>query len=69
MTSANSGSVTDAAGCAALNGSNETVTIWRLATAKAMSTMPSGTRISAATILRSELPADRDAPVNLRSGD
>jgi hypothetical protein len=45
MTSANKGRVTDAAGSPALNGSNETVTIYRFATAKAMMTTASGTRM------------------------
>ena len=54
MTSANSGSVTEHAGSSPLNGSNETVTVCRLATAKAMMMMASGTRMIAATILRSK---------------
>ena len=35
-----------------LNGSSDTVTIWRLATAKATNRMPIGTTIRKATILR-----------------
>ena len=49
--------VTDAAGTAGLNGSSETVTSCRFATAKAMMTMASGTRMTAATTLRSVPPA------------
>ena len=55
MTSANSGSVTTAAGALALNGSNDTVTLCRFATAKAMMTIASGMTISAVTILRSKV--------------
>ena len=69
MISTNSGSDTDAAGRSALNGSSDSVTICRLATAKAMMITASGTRMSAATILRITLAADRGAAVNLRPGD
>src|SRR5262245_17740720 len=51
--SANSGSASANAGCAWSKGSNETTTVCRLATANVTSTMASGTRISAVTILRS----------------
>src|ERR1700728_654359 len=51
--SANSGKVTAAAGSFPPNGSSETVTICRLATANAMMMTASGTRMIAATILRS----------------
>ena len=61
MTSTNSGKVTEAAGSLPLNGSSDTVTIWRLATAKATMMTASGTRISAATILRSNVTSGRAA--------
>ena len=51
---ANNGSVTDAAGSAPPNGSNETVTLCRFAIAKAMMMTASGTRTTAATILFSK---------------
>src|SRR5262245_27745712 len=50
--SANSGSATASAGCAWSNGSSETTTVWRFATANVIRTIASGTRISAKTILR-----------------
>src|SRR5262249_46319543 len=52
-TSANSGTAKVKAGCAGSDGSNETTTVWRFATAKATSTIASGTRINAVTSLRS----------------
>ena len=66
MTSANSGSVSEAAGCSELNGSRDTVTICRFATANAMMTTASGTKMIAATTLRTTLPVDRATSVNLR---
>ena len=67
MTSANSGSVTAAAGALALNGSNETVTTCRFATAKAMMMTASGTRTTKVTILRSNLrPRYASIPAPLR---
>ena len=56
---ANNGSVTDAAGSAPPNGSNETVTLCRFAIAKAMMMTASGTRTTAATILFSKLDLRR----------
>src|SRR5712691_10791351 len=56
--SANRGSERAKAGCAWSNGSNETVTVWRFATAKVTTTIASGTRISAVTILRIMVSGD-----------
>ena len=50
--SANSGSASAKAGWVWSNGSNETTTVWRFATAKVTRTIASGTRISTVTILR-----------------
>ena len=54
MISTNKGNATEATGSWGLNGSNETVTVCRFATAKAMMMMASGTKMTAATSLRSK---------------
>ena len=46
----NNGSVTASEGSAELNGSNDTVTEWRLATAKTTKINPSGISIAAVKI-------------------
>src|SRR5262249_888167 len=50
--STNRGKAADNAGCTESNGSNETTTTCRFATAKITRTIASGTRISAETVLR-----------------
>ena len=56
----NSQVVTEYAGCAESNGSKETITVCRFATANAMMMMASGIKTTAATNLPSNLEPPRD---------